>query len=205
MNFIVSLSLNYDAKIGVISDNAIPLLKKTKKNMLKPEQNEYPENRYFSYYIEQVDNQNVIEALTEQKDKVMNLYKNLSEERKSFRYAEGKWSSQEILGHLTDTERIFGYRVLCIARGEKQSLPGFDENEYAEGARFSEVNFESLLEQYRLVREGSIALFSSLSEDATSHVGLANGNPVSARALVSMIAGHELHHLKVLKERYNIG
>jgi uncharacterized damage-inducible protein DinB len=173
--------------------------------MIKPNQNEYPQNIYFSYYIEQVDNQNVIEALTLQKEVVINLYKNLSEEQKSFRYAEGKWSPQEILGHLTDTERIFGYRVLCIARGEKQSLPSFDENDYTTAAKFSEQSFESLLEQYRLVREGAIALFSSLSEEAASQIGFANGNPVSARALVSMIAGHELHHLKVLSEKYNIG
>ena len=172
--------------------------------MNKPLKNEYPDNRYFSYYIEQVDNQNVIEDLTTQKEVVINLYKSLSEEQKNFRYDIGKWSPHEILGHLTDTERIFGFRALCIARGEKQSLPGFDENEYAEAAKFSEVSFESLLEQYRLVREGSIALFSSFSEAATLQMGLANGSTVSARALVSMIAGHELHHLKVLSEKYNI-
>ena len=172
--------------------------------MQKPLKNEYPDNRYFSYYIEQVDNQNVIEGLTTQKEVVINLYKSLSEEQKNFRYDVGKWSPHEILGHLTDTERIFGFRALCIARGEKQSLPGFDENEYAEAAKFSEVSFESLLEQYRLVREGSIILFTSFSEVAGLQMGLANGNAVSARALVSMIAGHEIHHLKVLKEKYNI-
>jgi uncharacterized damage-inducible protein DinB len=173
--------------------------------MQKPTGNEYPQNKYFSYYIEQVDNQNVIETLTTNKDVVMNLYKSLSEEQKNFRYDAGKWSPHEILGHLTDTERIFGFRALCIARGEKQSLPGFDENEYNDAAKFSEISFESLLEQYRLVREGSIALFSSFSEEATSRIGSANGNAVSVRALVWMIAGHEIHHLKVLKEKYLIG
>jgi uncharacterized damage-inducible protein DinB len=173
--------------------------------MKKPVGNEYPQNKYFSYYIEQVDYQNVIEALTINKDVVLNLYKNMSEEQKSFRYELGKWSPHEILGHLTDTERIFGFRALCIARGEKQSLPGFDENQYAEAAKFSEVSFESLLEQYRLVREGSIALFSSFTEETASQIGVANGNSVSARALVFMIAGHEIHHLKILKERYWIG
>ncbi len=172
--------------------------------MHKPTGNEYPQNKYFSYYIEQVDNQNVIETLTVNKDVVINLFKSLSEDQKNFRYDVGKWSPHEMLGHLTDTERIFGFRALCIARGEKQSLPSFDENEYAEGANFSEVSIESLLEQYRLVREGSIALFSSFSEGASSQIGSANGNSVSARALVWMIAGHEIHHLKVLKEKYNI-
>ena len=172
--------------------------------MQKPTGNEYPQNKYFSYYIEQVDNQNVIETLTANKDIVINLYENLTEQQKNFRYELGKWSPHEILGHLTDTERIFAYRTLCISRGEKQSLPGFDENEYAEAARFSEINLQSLLGQYRLVRESSIALFSSFSEEATSQIGSANGNAVSARALVWMIAGHEIHHLRILKERYLI-
>jgi DinB superfamily len=173
--------------------------------MQKPTGNEYPQNKYFSFYIEQVDYQNVIEALTVNKDVVINLYKSLSEEQKNFRYDVGKWSPHEILGHLTDTERIFCYRALCIARGEKQSLPGFDENEYADGAKFAEISFESLLEQYRLVREGSLALFSTFTEEVASQIGLANGNAVSAKALIWMIAGHEIHHLKVLKERYSIG
>ena len=152
--------------------------------MQKPNGNEYPQNKYFSYYIEQVDNQNVIEILMENKDVVINLFKSLSEEQKNFRYDVGKWSPHEILGHLTDTERIFGYRALCIARGEKQSLPGFDENEYADGANFLEVSSQSMLEQYLLVREGSTALFGSFSEEASSQIGSANGNAVSARALV---------------------
>ncbi len=139
------------------------------------------------------------------KDMVINLYKSLSEEQKNFRYDVGKWSPHEILGHLTDTERIFGYRALCIARGEKQSLPGFDENEYAVGAKFSEISFESLLEQYRLVRDGSLALFSTFTAEVASQIGNANGNAVSAKALIWMIAGHETHHLKVLREKYSIG
>jgi uncharacterized damage-inducible protein DinB len=172
--------------------------------MQKPTGNEYPQNKYFSFYIEQVDYQNVIEALTVNKDRVINLFKSLSEEQKNFRYEVGKWSPHEILGHLTDTERIFGYRALCIARGEKQSLPGFDENEYADGAKFSEISFESLLDQYRLVREGSLALFLSFTDEVASQIGTANGNAVSAKALIWMIAGHEIHHLRVLKEKYLI-
>jgi uncharacterized damage-inducible protein DinB len=172
--------------------------------MQKPSGNEYPQNKYFSYYIEQVDYQNVIEALTVSKDVVIDLFKNMSEEQKNFRYEVGKWSPHEMLGHLTDTERIFGYRALCIARGEKKPLPGFDENEYADAARFSEVSFESLLEQYRLVREGSLALFKTFTDEVASQIGNANGNPVSAKALIWMIAGHEIHHLQVLEERYKL-
>ncbi len=173
--------------------------------MKKPLENEFPKDKYFSFYIEQIDFQNVIEALMVQKELVINLYKNLSNEQKMYQYAPDKWTPQQILGHITDTERIFGYRALCIARGEKQALPGFDENEYMDASHFNEQSFESLLEQYRLVRESSIALFSSFSEEVASRIGNANGHAVSARALVWMIAGHERHHLNVLKERYNIG
>ncbi|MEA5140509.1 DinB family protein [Arcicella rigui] len=173
--------------------------------MKKPIENEFPKDKYFSFYIEQIDFQNVIEALMVQKELVINLYKNLSNEQQIYQYAPDKWTPQQILGHITDTERIFGYRALCIARGEKQALPGFDENEYMDASHFNEQSFESLLEQYRLVRESSIALFSSFSEEVASRIGNANGHAVSARALVWMIAGHERHHLNVLKERYNIG
>jgi uncharacterized damage-inducible protein DinB len=172
--------------------------------MKKPLENEFPKDKYFSFYIEQIDFQNVIEALMVQKEVVINLYKNLPEDQKMYQYAPDKWTPQQILGHITDTERIFGYRALCIARGEKQALLGFDENEYMDASHFNEQSFESLLEQYRLVRESSIALFSSFSEEVASRMGNANGHAVSARALVWMIAGHERHHLNVLKERYNI-
>ena len=173
--------------------------------MRKPFENEFPDDKYFSFYIEKVESQNVIEVLMAQESLVKKIYKNLSEEQKKYQYAVGKWTPQQILGHLTDTERIFGYRALCIARGEKQSLPGFNENEYMDASHFNEIPFESLLEQYRLVRESSIALFSSFSEEVASRIGIANGHEVSARALVCMIAGHERHHLNILKERYNIG
>ena len=138
------------------------------------------------------------------KDVVINLFTSLSEEQKNFRYEVGKWSPHEMLGHLTDTERIFGFRALCIARGEKQSLPGFDENEYADAAKFSEVSFESLLNQYSLVRESSLALFTTFTDEVASQIGNANGNAVSAKALIWMIAGHEIHHLGILKDKYGI-
>jgi hypothetical protein len=179
--------------------------KKIEKIMKKPVGSEYPQNKYFSYYIEQPDSQNVIEALTEQLPLVENLYKNLSDDQQNFRYDTGKWSPKEILGHITDTERIFGFRALCIARGEQQSLPSFDENEYMGGANFDDQSLEQLLEQYSLTRKGTIALLKTFSEEIASRMGIANGNAVSARALAWMIAGHEVHHLKILKERYLIG
>ncbi|MFC0184530.1 Uncharacterized damage-inducible protein DinB (forms a four-helix bundle) [Pseudarcicella hirudinis] len=172
--------------------------------MKKPQISEYQQNKYFSYYIELVDSENVIDTLTSQFERVKNLYKNLPEEKYFFKYAEGKWNLKEVLGHITDTERIFAYRSLCIARGEKQALPGFDENEYMTFSNFNEQTMESLIEQYCSVRESSLALFKSFSEEISARMGTANGNGVSARALVWMIAGHEKHHLEILKERYSI-
>jgi DinB superfamily len=173
--------------------------------MQKPAIHEYPIGSYFSYYIEQPDSQNVIESLTEQLGMVENIYKNLSDDQQNFRYDAGKWSPKEILGHITDTERIFGFRALCIARGEQQSLPSFDENEYMDGANFADQSLEQLLEQFSLTRKGTIALLKTFSEEIASRMGVANGNAVSARALAWMITGHEVHHLRILKERYSIG
>ncbi len=168
----------------------------------KPEISEYPQNRYFSYYIEQVENEDVITALTEQMTEVENLIKNLKLDQENYRYAEGKWSIKEVLGHLTDTERIFSYRALCIARGEIQSLPGFDENDYANAANFAEQSLDDLLNQYHFTRLANLALFKSFTQEAVSRIGNANNNAVSARGLIWMIAGHEKHHLRILKEKY---
>ncbi|WP_044175227.1 DinB family protein [Flectobacillus major] len=170
--------------------------------MRQAEKNEYPQHKYFSRYIEYSDSQDVIEMLVKQKEEVFFLLKNLTEIQQSYRYAEGKWSIKELVGHITDTERIFSYRSLCIARGEKAPLPGFDENEYMAMSNFSEQSFESLLEQYRLVRESSIALYASMTEEIASRMGNANGFEVSARAYAWAIAGHEAHHISILKERY---
>ncbi len=171
--------------------------------MKTPGQNEYPQNKYFSYYIKQVENEDVISALEEQLLIVEKLFLNLSLEQQNYRYAENKWTAKQILGHLTDSERVFAYRSLCIARNESQSLPSFDENDYQNAANFEQQTIEQLMEQYRYTRLANICLFKTYSENAASNIGFANGNAVSARALVFMIAGHELHHLSVLKDRYN--
>jgi uncharacterized damage-inducible protein DinB len=171
--------------------------------MKKPTDSEYAQNRYFSYYIEQVENQDVISALEEQLSIVENLFLNLTPDQQNYRYAENKWTPKQILGHLTDTERIFAYRSLCIARSERQSLPGFDENDYQDAAHFEEQTIEQLFEQHRYTRLANIALFKSMNQDEACRVGMANNSPVSARALVFMIAGHELHHINILKERYH--
>ena len=172
--------------------------------MAKPLQTEYPEGIYFSRYIESVDNENVIETLKQNASYLENFYKNLESEMQNYKYAADKWTFKEILGHLTDTERIFGFRALAIARGEKQSLPGFDENEYMSAADFANQSLASLLNQYKLCRLATLALFESFSEEVQSNMGTANGNAISVRALMFMIAGHEIHHIKIMNERYGV-
>lgn len=172
--------------------------------MKKPQSNEYTQAPYVGKYIDLVDSEDVIETLRQQAETVKNLYKSLSVDQQENRYAPQKWSVREILGHMVDTERIFAYRALCFARGEQQPLPGFDENEYFANANYGAQSLEQLLNQYTYVRLGTIALGESLPEEAQSRMGTASGNHLSARALFSMIAGHERHHLNVLADRYGI-
>ncbi|RAJ94278.1 DinB family protein [Larkinella arboricola] len=172
--------------------------------MKKPSTAEYPSDSFFAKYIDLVDTENVTELLRQQFTVVESLYKNLTGVQQDYRYAEGKWSPREMLGHMIDTERIFAYRALCIARGEHQSLPGFDENAYVKNANFGAQSQQQLLNQYGYVRQSTLALVESLPEEAQERVGTANGLPVSARALFAILAGHERHHLNVLAERYGL-
>ena len=133
---------------------------------------------------------------------VWHLLHPLTEAASQYRYAEGKWSIRELLGHLVDTERIFAYRALCLARGERQPLPGFDENAYVENAGFERRTLQSLLAEYLAVREATVLLFGSFDGAALVQTGVSNGNPVSVRALLHITAGHELHHAGILRERY---
>ena len=123
-------------------------------------------------------------------------------EGERFRYAEGKWSIREVLGHLVDTERIMGYRACCVARGETASLPGFDENAYVANASFDACPLSGLLEELQHVREGHLAFFRHLDGKAWARIGAANAHPISARALAYVMVGHPRHHLAVLRERY---
>jgi uncharacterized damage-inducible protein DinB len=129
----------------------------------------------------------------------------LTEAQAMHRYAEGKWSVKEVIGHLADAERVFAYRALCIARGDQAALPGFDENSYVVNAQSDRRPFWEIVEELRAVRAATLALLHGFDPAAGERVGNANGRPVSVRALVWIIAGHELHHLGVLRERYGIG
>jgi len=117
-------------------------------------------------------------------------------------YAPGKWTLKEVLGHLIDDERIFAYRALCVARCEPLSLPGFDEKQYVAAASFESRSIADLLREYRAVRAATTALFESLTSTEWLRTGMVNGYVASVRGLAFHIVGHELHHLRVIRERY---
>ncbi|MEO7265998.1 MAG: DinB family protein [Ferruginibacter sp.] len=168
--------------------------------MPKPTEGTYPE--YFGNYIKLVPEDNISDALINQQPLIDNFFNSISEEKAGYAYAEGKWTLKELLQHVIDTERIFNYRLLAIARGEKQSLPGFEENEYAAASEANKRSWSNMVEEFKAVRKASSYLFSSLTEDALQKSGSANERPVTAEALCFIIIGHVYHHVKIIKERY---
>jgi uncharacterized damage-inducible protein DinB len=126
----------------------------------------------------------------------------LSDEQALARYAPGKWSIKEVVGHVADTERIFAYRLLRVARGDATPLPGFEQDPYVAGAAFDARPLAAVLAEFETARAATLALLDGLSAEALARRGVASNHPVSARALVYIIAGHVQHHLRVLREKY---
>ena len=160
---------------------------------------------FYHGYIGKVPGENIGEQLVDQLAEVERLFGALDDRAGLARYAPGKWSVKEVLGHLTDAERIFSYRLLRIVRGDATPLPGFDENAYVPAGRFDARPLTALLADFRAVRISTTALVGGIPLTAWSERGTASGNPVSARALIYIILGHAAHHLGVLRERYGVG
>jgi len=168
--------------------------------MNRPNESEYAP--YYQGYVDQVSENDIMAVLRGELDELDVLLARVPAEKEKYAYADGKWTIREIIGHLIDGERVFGYRALCIARGEKQNLPGFDQNDYMLTAPYNHIELEDLLSELRLVRLSNIAMFRSLDEEAWNRVGTANGNEITLRALAFIMGGHVRHHMNVLKERY---
>jgi len=153
--------------------------------------------------IDYVAGDDAVSALAEQAESVLAVLRPLMEaEVSGLSYAPGKWTLKEVLGHMIDDERIFAYRALCVARQDPRALPGFDENDYVRGAGFEQRQWIDLLAEYRVVRQASLAFFGGLDSAAWLRRGMVNGYEASVRGLAFHVAGHELHHLRVLRERY---
>ncbi|MEO1451215.1 MAG: DinB family protein [Bacteroidota bacterium] len=158
---------------------------------------------YYAGYIEMIpDNVSIAEYLVEALAENEHFFKTIPADKHDFAYDEGKWTVKEVLGHMCDVERVFAYRAMRVCRGDKTPLPGFDHNGYVERAQFGLRSWRSLIEEYRHIRMSSISLVRQLQPEAKLLMGEASGFPVSVRALCYMIAGHEVHHVKILKERY---
>ena len=168
--------------------------------MARPDLNTVP--AFYHKYVNQVQEENVNDAIQKNTESSIAFLNSIPEEKWEYRYAEGKWSIKEMVQHIIDTERIFSYRALCFARGEKQSLPGFEENGYADASRADRREIRSLIEEFETVRKSIEQLFASFDEEQLSGIGHANNNPVSVNGIGFIIPGHVQHHVNVLKERY---
>ncbi|SNC61794.1 DinB superfamily protein [Hymenobacter gelipurpurascens] len=158
---------------------------------------------YYDLYIQNIPaGHNPLQHLREQPLLLKELLADFTEEQGLLRYAPGKWSIKEMLVHMMDTERIFAYRALRIARGDKQPLPGFEQDDYVPASGADKRTMESILHEYDTVRAATLSLFDSFEPEAYSQMGTASNNPVSVRALAYILPGHEAHHLHILQDRY---
>jgi uncharacterized damage-inducible protein DinB len=166
----------------------------------RPETNEYAP--YYEKYVSLVPEGDVVATLGQQLESTLATLRGITDEQADSRYAEGKWSIKELLGHIIDTERIFGYRALRFARNDQTPLSGFEQDGYVASARFGERRLSDLAEEFEHVRRANLALFRHLDTEAWARSGEASDNQVSVRALAHIIAGHETHHMRILRERY---
>lgn len=168
--------------------------------MKKPEPNEYAE--YYSQYINNIGDRDIFQLLNEQIARLKTFAENKSEESANKSYQSGKWSIKEVIGHIIDTERVFAFRAMSIARGELKSLPGFDQDEYVKNANFNSRTLKSLIEEFENLRLSNIKLISSFDDEVSKRVGVANNYTFSVRAVVYGLVGHAEHHINVLNNFY---
>jgi hypothetical protein len=157
---------------------------------------------YYQRYIGLVPDGDIIQTLSAQALNTIGLFESIDEEHSLYRYGPGKWSLREVLGHMIDTERVFCYRALRFSRGDSLPLQGYDQDAYVENSDFDSRSWNDLLQEFEIVRGATIAFFSGLSETMWLRSGTADGNALSVRAVAWVLAGHELHHMRVIIDRY---
>ncbi|HYH82153.1 MAG TPA: DinB family protein [Longimicrobium sp.] len=166
----------------------------------RPAQDEHAE--YYGRYIKLVPDGDLLEFLDRQTGETDALLRGIPANLHDHRYAEGKWSIKEMIGHVADAERIFAYRALRFSRGDATPLASFDENAYVANARFAEQDFGALVDEWLAVRRATLALLRGMNADEAARRGIASESQVSVRALAWIIAGHVIHHTSILRERY---
>ena len=167
-----------------------------------PPQGEYAP--FYGRYIATVGKGDLRQILASQPDVVRTACAGLSEAGALHRYADGKWSVKEVLGHVSDAERVFSYRAMRIARGDRTPLPAFDENAYVAAANFDRRPLGDLVDEFDAVRRQTLVLLAGLDAEAWERTGIASDNPISVRALFHISAGHARHHLRLLASRYDL-
>lgn len=166
----------------------------------RPDPAEYA--AYQRRYVDAVPDGDILQTLRRQADETARLFRGLDETQAGRPYAPGKWSPKEVLGHVIDTERVFAYRAMRFARGDRTPLPGFEQDDYIKPGAFDARAIGDLVDEFTAVRAASLALFSGLPADAVGATGVANENPMSVRAIVWVVAGHERHHVTIMREKY---
>lgn len=166
----------------------------------RPEASEYAP--YYDTYVSKVPNGDIIQLLSTQINETMALLGDLPEKQAEYRYAPDKWNVKEVIGHMSDTERVFAYRALRFSRNDATPIPGFEQESFTKAANFSERTLADLVDEFRTVRQSTIHLFTGMSEEMMTRTGTASQAAISVRALAYLIAGHERHHVGILQARY---
>jgi hypothetical protein len=167
---------------------------------MRPDKNDYAP--YYEIYINLVKGDDIFKILAAQSNETQGVLNSFSETLGNYSYQPGKWTVKEVVGHLIDAERVMAYRAMCIARGEKQPLPGFDQDNFVKEGNFNKRELFDLNYEFRLLRELNLLLTKGFNEEILQRRGIANKNEVTVLALLYIIAGHEKHHMNILQERY---
>ena len=166
----------------------------------RPADNEYPE--YYSRYISRVPDGDVLDTIKKQIEETVAFLGTIDEKTANHRYAPDKWSIKQVVGHLIDIERLFQYRVLAFARSDPVRLPGMEQDDYVDNANFDDRTLSELIAEYRVTRQAGLALFKSFDDDMQTRKGIANEVEFTVRAIPFILAGHDIHHISVIKDRY---
>ena len=167
----------------------------------RPKPDEYP--KFYSGYIQLVPDTDILTYLNEQINKLKSLSDSWKDKDTGYRYAPGKWSVKQIIGHVCDTERVFAYRAMCFSRNERASLPGFDQDEYVAESNFDAVPFDDLVDELISLRESNLRMFDNFNDEVWSKSGIANEKEMTIRSILYILAGHLEHHLNIIQERYS--
>ena len=165
-----------------------------------PQPNEY--HPYYGNYIQLSKDAPLVESLKDSMQVFQNFVSNIPESQLGFSYAPGKWTIAELLMHLLDAERLFQHRAFRFARNDKTALPGFEQDDYVPESMAGQRSKENIIQEYASIRQSTIQLFDSFSDEMLQRIGTASGSPMSVRALGHVIVGHQVHHLNILRERY---